>query len=83
MFRVWGFVFRVRSCSWYCRKELVLKVEGSMYLVIFMAQDWAMRLVAKKSFEFLVFAGWFRVKPLATVRVEILPLPLSVAPRRL
>ena len=73
----------VRSCSWYCRKELVLKVEGSMYLVIFMAQDWAMRLVAKKSFEFLVFAGWFRVKPLATVRVEILSLPLSVAPRRL
>ena len=56
----------------------MLKVEGSMYLVTFMAQDWAMRLVAKKSFEFLVFAGWFRVKPLATVRVEI--LPLSVAP---
>ena len=68
----------VRSCSWYCRKELVLKVEGSMYLVILLAQDWAMRLVAKRSFEFLVFAGWFRVKPLATVWVD--SFPLSVAP---
>ena len=24
----------VRSCSWYCRKELVLEVEGSMHPVI-------------------------------------------------
>ena len=43
-----------------------------------MAQDWAMRLVAKRSFEFLLFAGWFRVKSLATVRVGF--LSLSVAP---
>ena len=68
----------MRSCSWYCRKELVLKVEGSMYLLIYMAQDWAMRLVAKRSFEFLLFAGWFRVKSLATVGVGF--LSLSVAP---
>ena len=26
-FRVWGEGFRVRSCNWYCRKELVLEVE--------------------------------------------------------
>ena len=71
----------MRSCSWYCRKELVLGVEGSMYPVIFMAQDWAMRLVAKRSFEFLLFAGWFRVNSLATVGVGF--LSLSVAPRRL
>ena len=57
---------------------LLAQVEGSMYLLIFMAQDWAMRLVAKRSFEFLVFAGWFRVKPLATVWVDF--FPLSVAP---
>ena len=56
----------------------MLKVEGSMYLLIFMAQDWAMRLVAKRSFEILLFAGWFRVKSLATVGVG--SLPLSVAP---
>ena len=68
----------VRSCSWYCRKELVLEVEGSMYLLIFMAQDWAMRLVTKRSFEFRLFAGWFRVKSLATVGVGF--LSLSVAP---
>ena len=49
-----------------------------MYPVIFMAQDWAMRLVAKRSFEFLLFAGWFRVKSLATVGVGF--LSLSVAP---
>ena len=68
----------VRSCSWYCRKELVLEVEGSMYLLIFMAQDWAMRLVTKRSLEFLLFAGWFRVESLATVGVGF--LSLSVAP---
>ena len=68
----------MRSCSWYCRKELVLKVEGSMHPVIFMAQDRAMRLVAKRKFEFLLFAGWFRVKSLATVGVGF--LSLSVAP---
>ena len=45
---------------------------------VLLAQDWAMRLVAKRSFESLVFAGWFRVKPLATVGVD--PFPLSVAP---
>ena len=50
-----------------------------MYPVIFMAQDWAMRLVAKRSFEFLLFAGWFRVNSLATVGVGF--LSLSVAPR--
>ena len=38
----------------------MLKVVGSMRPVILLAQDWAMRLVAKRSFEFLVFAGWFR-----------------------
>ena len=43
-----------------------------------MAQDWAMRPVAKRSFVSLVFAGWLRVKPLATVRVD--SFPLSVAP---
>ena len=46
--------------------------------MILMAQDWAMRLVAKRNLVFLVFAGWFRVKPLATVRVD--SFPLSVAP---
>ena len=30
----------VRSCSLYCEKGLVLKDEGSMYLVTFVAQEW-------------------------------------------
>ena len=44
-FRVWGLGFgayrvRVRSCSLYCEKGLVLKDKGSMNLVTFVAQEW-------------------------------------------
>ena len=64
----------VRSCSLYSGIVLRFKGKGSMCPMILLAQDWAMRLVAKRNLVCLVFAGWFRVKPLA------IPFPFRLPP---
>ena len=81
----------MRSCSWYCRKELVLEVEGSMHPVI----SWLKAQAMTKAVEGFVksvplvwgLAVWLLVVPgelRASVGVDcFVPCPPSVAPRRL
>ena len=81
----------VRSCSWYCRKELVLEVEGSMNPVILWLKAQAMTK-AVEGFVKSVPLVWGLVVWLLVVpgesRVSVgvdcfVPCPPSVAPRTL